>query len=114
MSALNDNPGRLDGVIRDVLEIYPTYSIEYLRGAIRSMGHHVSRQNLRDSYQRVVGIRAWFMHRPVERRVYSVPYVNSLWHHDGNHSEQVAIGHDILLTVYCRVDPLEIHHPCFY
>ena len=88
MSALNEDPDGLDALIREVLEVFPTYGIEYLRGAVRSKGHRVSRDNIRASYHRVAGVRPQFMHHPVERRVYSVPHVNSLWHHDGNHSEQ--------------------------
>ena len=99
MSALNEDPGRLDAVIQDVLEAFPTYGLAYLTGALKSMGHHVSRANISASYHRVTGVRAQFMHRPVERRVYSVPYVNSLWHHDGNHSEMLALLRDMSLTM---------------
>jgi hypothetical protein len=99
MSALNDDPGRLDAVIQDVLEAFPTYGLTYLTGAIKSMGHRVSRANISASYHRVAGVRAQFMHRPVERRVYSVPYVNSLWHHDGNHSETCLLFCDMPLTM---------------
>ncbi|KAM6492397.1 hypothetical protein JOM56_012121 [Amanita muscaria] len=115
MSDLNRDPQALDGVVGEILEAYPDYGIEYLRGAVRSKGHRISREHIRDSYHRVMGIRSRFLHRnsgldlrsesksrkktsdldwpgpwtvyPVERRVYSVPSVNSLWHHDGYHSK---------------------------
>jgi hypothetical protein len=99
MSALNDDPPRLNAIIQDVLEVFPTYGLAYLTGALKSMGHHVSQENVRASYHHVAGVRAQFMHRPVQRRVYSVPYVNSLWHHDGNHSETSHLVHDMILII---------------
>lgn len=99
MSALNEDPGQLDAVIQDMLEAFPTYGLAYLTGALKSMGHHVSQANISASYHQVTGVRAQFMHRPVERRVYSVPYVNSLWHHDGNHSEMLALLRDMSLMM---------------
>jgi hypothetical protein len=92
MSDINGDPQALDALVGQVLETFPDYGIEYLRGAVRSRGYRVSREHVRDSYHRVVGLRPRFMHRPVERRVYSVPSVNSLWHHDGNHSESIHMA----------------------
>ena len=56
MSALNKDPDGLDTLIREVLEVFPTDGIEYLRGAIQSKGHRVSRDNIRASYHHVAGV----------------------------------------------------------
>ena len=56
-------------------------------GYIRSIGLHVQRDRIRASINRVDPTGAalrWAC--VVTRRVYSVPWPNSLWHMDGNHS----------------------------
>ncbi|KAM6496392.1 hypothetical protein JOM56_009098, partial [Amanita muscaria] len=120
MSDLNRDPQALDGVVGEILEGYPDYGIEYLHGAVRSKGHRISREHIRDSYHRVMGIRSRFLHRPVERRVYSVPSVNSLWHHDGYHTGSVhnirierlwvEVGRAIVSKWKPFFESLERHH----
>jgi hypothetical protein len=90
MSPLSDDANGLDGLLGEILDTYPTYGIQYLHGALRALGHRVARERIRESFARVRGVHPRFYHRPVERRVYSVPAVNSLWHHDGNHSENLS------------------------
>lgn len=84
---LRDDPERLDGLVRGILERFPNYSLEFVRAGLRSQGYRVPRGLIRVSLTRVRGLQARFINRPIERRVYSVPEVNSLWHHDGNHSK---------------------------
>lgn len=98
MSSINNDPQALDAVVGRILEMFPSYGIQYLHGAVRSEGRKVSRERIRESYHRVVGLRPQFMHRPVQRRVYSVPGVNSLWHHDGNHSMCLTVRRCSKLT----------------
>ncbi|KAJ7697131.1 hypothetical protein B0H14DRAFT_3039591 [Mycena olivaceomarginata] len=61
ISAISDMPERLDQVMADILRRLPISVF---------MGH----------------LRVCFNERRLERRQYSVPGVNSLWHHDGQHS----------------------------
>ncbi len=80
-------PGRLDELVKCIIVRYSKYSLEFVRAALRTQGYRVARDNVRASLTRVRGLQPRFVNRPIERRVYSVPEVNSLWHHDGNHSK---------------------------
>ena len=92
---LKDDMDRLDLLVGRIIECFPNYSLVSVRGALRSQGFKVQRDLIRESLIRVRGVQLCFVNRPIERRVYSVPEVNSLWHHDGNHSE----------PAFCRVSP---------
>jgi hypothetical protein len=80
-------PARLDELVKRILDGFSKYSLEFVRAAIRAEGYQVARDDVRASLTRVRGLQPRFVNRPIERRVYSVPEVNSLWHHDGNHSQ---------------------------
>ena len=86
-SAIRNDPQRLDNMVKRILDRFPNYSISFVRAALRTEGHRVSRDHIRRSLIRVRGVQPRFINRPIERRIYSVPEVNSLWHHDGNHSK---------------------------
>jgi hypothetical protein len=83
---LKEDPNQLDEHVTKILERFPTYSLESVRSALRTIDLHVPRHIIQSSLIRVRGLQPRFINRPIERRVYSVPHVNSLWHHDGNHS----------------------------
>jgi hypothetical protein len=83
-----DNPEELEDHVRAILRRFKDYSPRYVNGALRSQGYKVAREDIRASLRNVRGVQARFVNRPIERRVYSVPEVNSLWHHDGNHSKR--------------------------
>ncbi|CAD6902099.1 unnamed protein product [Tilletia laevis] len=57
-----------------------------IKGAVRAQRINISRARLRlavretDPFRHLAARR-----RPIERRIYSVPFVNSLWHLDGHH-----------------------------
>ena len=87
-SQIRDDPARLDELVRQILERYSKYSIGFVKASLRNQGHRVSQDHIRASLIRVRGLQPRFFNRPIERRVYSVPEVNSLWHHDGNHSKK--------------------------
>jgi len=53
---------------------------------LQSQGFYVTRQRIIDSFLRDNGATAEFGRQRIERRPYSVPGPNSLWHHDGNHT----------------------------
>ncbi len=76
----------LDSVM--VLEVrnFPRYGSIMMWGHLRSIDIHVSRQRVRDSLMRV-SPQAVSSRRSdtIQRRVYSVPSANYLWHIDGLH-----------------------------
>ena len=88
-SAVSDlGDDELDGVMASILEAFPTFGRQMIDGHLRHLGHRIPRSRLRESYARVHGAPAnSFGPRRIERRVYSVPGPNSLWHHDGQHGK---------------------------
>lgn len=75
----------LDGEMANILQIFPNFGRRMISGHLLSHGIQVVRERIRASYLRVHGAPAIFGDRQIRRRVYSVPGVNSLWHHDGQH-----------------------------
>src|ERR1700722_1341226 len=75
----------LDSEMIEVLTRFPFLGRRLIDGYLKSKGLHVSRQRIVESFRRVRGVPAGFGRRRIERRVYYVPAVNSLWHHDGQH-----------------------------
>ena len=78
----------IDGIIRDFISRHGSTTGEpYLRGYLRAMGYTVQRRRIRESLNRVdprnTALRWGAL---VSRRVYFVPWPNSLWHLDGHHS----------------------------
>ncbi|KAF8717155.1 hypothetical protein AX14_012207 [Amanita brunnescens Koide BX004] len=80
-----DQPARLDELVKGIIDHFSKYSIQFVRAALWSRSHRVARDDIRASLTRVRGLQPRFVNRPIKRRVYSVPDVNSLWHHNGNH-----------------------------
>ena len=78
--------GELDDTIRSLKYNHPNDGEVLIQGQLLSMGVRVPRQALRDSIHRVdhqnVASRR---HSVVRRRVYSVPFPNSVWHIDSHH-----------------------------
>lgn len=85
MSTLSDND--LDIEIGKILNLFPHFGRRMIIGTLHAWGHRVSADRVRESYVRVWGAPATFGDRPIIRKKYWVPGVNSLWHHDGNHGE---------------------------
>ena len=78
----------VDGIIRDFIARHGSTTGEpYLRGHFRAMGYTVQRRRIRESLNRVdprnTALRWGAL---VSRRVYFVPWPNSLWDLDGHHS----------------------------
>jgi hypothetical protein len=85
--ALSDiSDDELDSLMVYILEAFPTFGRRMIDGHLKHMGHHIPQSRLQASYTRVHGspTGAFGPHR-IQRRVYSVPGPNSLWHHDGQH-----------------------------
>lgn len=89
-SQLSDND--LDNVMRQILESFPHYGRRMIDGHLRYLGHHVPRSRLQQSYIRVHGPPvAAFGARRIQRRRYNVKGFNSLWHHDGQHGNNIFL-----------------------
>ena len=78
----------LDRIVRSYMDQHGTTSGQtYITGHIRSLGYRVRRSRIRECLARLdprnTALR-WGV--TVSRRVYSVPWPNSLWHLDGHHS----------------------------
>lgn len=86
LSILNDQ--ELDDVMTYILAAFPSFGRRMIDGHLKHLGHRIPRARLEASYTRVHGRPAGaFGPRRIERRVYSVPGPNSLWHHDGQHGQ---------------------------
>lgn len=87
IAAISDDPAALDVQVNDILQLFPQFGREMISGALRARGFRVPKNRIAASYLRVRGVPPMFGDRQIERRVYSVPGVNSLWHHDGQHGK---------------------------
>ena len=105
MSDLSDDA--LDGIVRQIIENFPSFGRRMLNGHLRYLGHRVPRSRLQASYHRVRGGPSsnQFGTRRIEQRVYSVPGPNSLWHHDGQHGMFFS-----LTTMPNKLNP-SLHRP---
>ncbi|KAJ8518042.1 hypothetical protein ONZ45_g4829 [Pleurotus djamor] len=83
MSTLTDP--QLESEVANILELFPSFGRRMIQGTLNSRGHRVSIQRIRDAYRNIWGPPGPFNNHFIVRREYSVPGVNSLWHHDGNH-----------------------------
>ena len=84
LSDLSDQ--ELDDIVLYILEAFPGFGRRMIDGHLKFLGHRIPRSRIQASYARVHGAPpTGFGPRRIERRVYSVPGPNSLWHHDGQH-----------------------------
>ncbi|CAB4008460.1 cytosolic Fe-s cluster assembly factor nubp1-b-like [Paramuricea clavata] len=79
---------QIDGIIHAYIGNHGSTTGEsYMRGHFRALGYYVPRRRVRAGINRVdprnTALRWGAL---VSRRVYSVPWPNSLWHLDGHHS----------------------------
>lgn len=77
----------LDVAITRIRIHYPNAGLSLLHGALRALGHRVPHERIRQSLLRIDPVRRIFERRTIQRRTYSVPGPNALWHHDGQHGE---------------------------
>ncbi len=83
-ATISDND--LDEKVREVKEYYPNHGSRMLQGQLKSQGIRVQRHRIRESLRRIDPLGCtlrWF--NTVQRRNYSVPHSQWLWHIDGNH-----------------------------
>ena len=78
----------LDSLVSDFLECHGHSAGQvYVSGYLKSIGLRIQRQHVRESLVRVDSdnrILRWGI--VISRRVYYVPWPNSIWHLDGHHS----------------------------
>ena len=78
----------LDTMIREILHRFPNFGRSMVMGKLSADNHYVPEHRVRASIERVRGAPSrFFGSRQIHRRKYYVPAVNSLWHHDGQHSK---------------------------
>ena len=84
----NISADELDEITAQIVDIFPNFGRRMIDGHLKHLGHRVPRSRVQASYSRVHGAPASsFGPRRIQRRVYSVPGPNSLWHHDGQHGK---------------------------
>jgi hypothetical protein len=94
LSQLTDN--ELDQLMVSIYQQFPTFGRRMIDGYLLLLGERVPRSRIEDSYHRAIGASSrTFGPRRIERRVYSVPGPNSLWHHDGQHGK-LSVPHMVL------------------
>ena len=83
-SAISDS--ELDRIVTLVQHRNPNCGYRMMQGYLRRMGHRIQQSRVRDSMIRIdpEGVLSRWC-TAVQRRVYSVPSPNSLWHIEGNH-----------------------------
>ena len=77
---------KLDEKVKEIKELFPNLGSRLLQGHLRSAGVHVQQHRIRGSLRRIdpCGIMLrWFS--AIQRRRYSVPHSQYLWHINGNH-----------------------------
>lgn len=76
----------LDSVMSGLVSRFPQNGITMMRGHLRSLNIHITRARVHDSLMRISGDLVEVRRRnAIQRRVYSVPAPNCLWHIDGLH-----------------------------
>ncbi|KAK6992517.1 hypothetical protein R3P38DRAFT_3083810 [Favolaschia claudopus] len=85
IATISNVPDELDAQVADILNLFPNFGRGMIAGALLARGFRVPEARIQEAYSRVHGVPRYFGDRAVERRIYSVPGVNSLWHHDGQH-----------------------------
>jgi hypothetical protein len=98
VSPLSD--AELDVLVGEILTAFPNFGRRMIQGRLEHLGHHVPRERVRASYNRVHGPPpTFFGSRRIKRRVYSVPGPNSLCHHDGQHGKSFRVEIEILILI---------------
>ena len=106
----------LDHHVADALQALPESGCAMVMGNLKAKGIKVSHAQVQKSLEQVWRLPAQFGWRRLQRRVHSVPGVNSLWHHDGNHGmgiHSITVS-SLLKMVTCRTYSLENHQPQLY
>lgn len=114
ISRISDDYSALDFEVAGILELFPRFGRAMIAGVLQARGYRVPRDRIEASYRRVHGSPAIFGDRRIIRRVYSVPGVNSLWHHDGQHGMASLFFRWSLTKIFPRSHPLETSYTRFH
>lgn len=77
---------QLDAILRVYKQYKPKSGLRYAIGFLSAAGLRIQRDRVRQSLQRVDGLGQVLRRREaVQRRKYTVPRSNALWHCDGHH-----------------------------
>ena len=79
---------KLDWWLSIIIQDFPSFGCRLATAALWAQGVRVSEGRVRNSLTWVSGVPGIFGGRRVHRRRYQVAGANSLWHHDGQHSDQ--------------------------
>ena len=85
VSQLSDE--QLDDMIARIRIHFPSAGVSMLYGYLRTLEQTVPRERIRLSLLRINPVQRLFGRSAIERRTYTVPGPNYLWHHDGQHGE---------------------------
>lgn len=80
---------QLNELVRRISCAHPNAGYRFVCSLLATMGHRVPERRVRDCLRRVDPVSVAYRHSrrgTVDRRQYSVPYPNALWHVDGNMS----------------------------
>ena len=109
VSSVELSDAQLDILMNETLTLFPAFGRVMISGFLKSKGHDVPRHRIKASFERVNGPPAEFGRRRIERRKYQVPGPNSMWHHDGHHSEYLSPG-PAAHSHFHRIDTLEDYY----
>lgn len=82
-NSITDN--ELDTMVTALRLQFPRAGRSILYGAFRSAGVRIPQERIRLSLLRIDPVHRIFQRITIQRRTYSVPGPNALWHHDGQH-----------------------------
>ncbi|KAL0059714.1 hypothetical protein AAF712_013510 [Marasmius tenuissimus] len=98
----------LDVTLIDLRNHFPKAGIKTLQGMLRSVGHIVQHERIRQSLIRIDPVHRVFDRVRIKRCKYKVPGPNFLWHHDGHHGGLSEKGTFPALTLLLSINPLGI------
>ena len=76
----------LEDTVKELHDQFPNTGLSIMTGHLQSKGIYVQRRRIAEALQNVDPIgRSQHWHAVLQRRAYSVPGPNSLWHIDGRH-----------------------------
>lgn len=104
LSSISDSD--LDTLIHTIRQQFVRAGVSMLDGMLRTLGHRVPSQRIRDSLHRIDPVQRVFERIRIRRHVYSVPGPNSLWHHDGQHGIYLLYAVHEFFLIYLLVPGL--------
>ena len=81
----HDTDEEVYAAVSAALETYPDFGREKMLAAVKSQGVSATRRQVEASLLMLRGPSESRKRRPIQRRTYTVPGSNYLWHHDGQH-----------------------------